>query len=129
MSILKEMIKAATGIEIEVHNVIVDFRTPDGKSAHRAHQVVSSGAPCTDEAITERIKADLPQGCRLCSIYEVMADCEVSELERLAMSLEVLNYKPRTPITIIRLEGLKCQEESAGMVQIQCSAGVMRNTV
>ena len=68
MSILKEMIKAATGIEIEVHNVIVDFRTPDGKSAHRAHQVVSSGAPCTDEAITERIKADLPQGCRLCSL-------------------------------------------------------------
>ncbi|MEY8431342.1 hypothetical protein AALC75_12565 [Lachnospiraceae bacterium 48-42] len=95
MSILKEMIKAATGIEIEVHNVIVDFRTPDGKSAHRAHQVVSSGAPCTDEAITERIKADLPRGCRLCSIYELMVDCEVSELERLAMSLDVMQYKPR----------------------------------
>ena len=95
MSILIEMIKAATGIEIEVHNVIVDFRTSDGKSAHRAHQVVSSGAPCTDEAITERIKADLPQGCRLCSIYEVMADCEVSELGRLATSLDVMQYKPR----------------------------------
>lgn len=95
MSILKEMIKAATGIEIEVHNVIVDFRTPDGKSAHRAHQVVSSGIPCTDEAITEHIKADLPQGCRLCSIYELMVDCEVSELERLAMSLDVMNYNPR----------------------------------
>jgi hypothetical protein len=36
--------------------------------------------------------------------------------------------KPRTPITIIRLEGLKCQEESAGMVQTQCNAGVMRST-
>lgn len=95
MSILKEVFAAATGIELEIHNVIVDFRTPDGKSAHRAHQVVSSGAKCTDADIVERIRADLPPGCRLCSIYEIMADCEVSELERLAMSLEVLNYKTR----------------------------------
>lgn len=95
MSILKELFAAATGIELEIHNVIVDFRMPDGKSAHRAHQVISSGAKCTDADIVERIRADLSRGCRLCSIYEIMTDCEVSELERIAMSLDVMKYKPR----------------------------------
>ncbi len=39
-----------------------------------------------------------------------------------------MQTSPRTPITIIRLEGLECQEGSAGMVQTQCNARVMRST-
>lgn len=94
MPILKEWFTEA-GLGTEVHNVIADFRTPDGKSAHRAYQIISSGAPCTDEVMLEHIKAQLPQNCRLCSIYEVMANCKVSELEKLSMSFDVFNYKLR----------------------------------
>ena len=42
--------------------------------------------------IVRRIRAGLPPGSRLCSVYEVFADCELSEL---AGSMELLNYGRR----------------------------------
>lgn len=67
MSILKEMIKAATGIEIEVHNVIVDFRTPDGKSAHRRIRLF----PVAHHARTKQLQSVSRQICRRVADYAV----------------------------------------------------------
>ncbi len=91
MSILKELY-AAIGMNLEIHNIIVDFRTPEGRSAYQAYQAVSNGVECQDDDIVRRIRAGLPPGSRLCSVYEVFADCELSEL---AGSMELLNYGRR----------------------------------
>lgn len=94
MSMLKELY-AAIGINLEVHNIIVDFRTPDGRSAHQAYQTVSNGSGCPDDDIVKRIREGLPLGSKLCSVYEVFIDCELPELATLASSLELLNYEKR----------------------------------
>lgn len=91
MSVLKELY-AAIGIDLEIRNIVVDFRTPEGRSAYQAYQAVSNGAECLDDDIVRRIQAGLPPGSRLCSVYEVFADCELSELAELAGSMELLNY-------------------------------------
>lgn len=92
--ILKELF-SAIGVNLEVHNVITDFRLKNGRSANQAHQMIANGTVCTDEDIIERIKAALPDGSRICSIYEVYGDMEVDELQKLACSLELLKYKKR----------------------------------
>lgn len=94
MSMLKEL-HEAIGMNLEVRNIIVDFRTPDGRSAHQAYQAVANGAECPDDDIVRRIREGLPPGSRLCSVYEVFIDCELSELAELASSLELLNYGKR----------------------------------
>ena len=45
--------------------------------------------------IVRRIRAGLPPGSRLCSVYEVFTDCELLELAELAGSMELLNYGRR----------------------------------
>lgn len=94
MTGLKELF-AAIGINLEIHNIIVDFRTPEGRSAHQAYQAVANGVKCPDADIVERIRAALPAGSRLCSVHEVMIDCELSELEKLADSIELINCERR----------------------------------
>ena len=94
MPILKELY-AAIGMNLEIHNIIVDFRTPEGRSAYQAYQAVSNGVECQDDDIVRRIRAGLPPGSRLCSVYEVFTDCELLELAELAGSMELLNYGRR----------------------------------
>lgn len=94
MTGLKELF-AAIGINLEIHNIIVDFRTPEGRSAHQAYQAVANGVKCPDSDIVERVRAALPAGSRLCSVHEVMIDCELSELEKLASSIELMNCERR----------------------------------
>lgn len=94
MSVLKELFEAI-GLELEVRNILVDFRTPNGRSAHQAYQTVVNGGKCPDADIVKRVREALPAGSRLCCVYEVMIDCELSELERLANSLELINYERR----------------------------------
>lgn len=62
------------------------------------------------------------------SIVKVYDISKSKEMKKMQHKKEPAHAdKPRTPITIIRLEGLKCQEESAEMVQIQCNASVMQS--
>lgn len=94
MSFIRELYKAV-GADVEIHNVITDYKLPDGRCAHQAHQIVANGEPCTDEDIIESVKAALPNGGQICSIYEFLTDCDLSELEKLAMSPQALKIKKR----------------------------------
>lgn len=92
--ILKDLL-SAIGVKLEVRNIITDFRLKNGRSANQAHQLIANGVECTDAEIISRIKSDLPDGSRICSIFEVYGDMEVDELQRLAGSLDLFNYKTR----------------------------------
>ena len=92
--ILKELF-SAIGVKLEVRNIITDFRLKNGRSANQAHQLIEKGVECTDAKIISRIKSALPDGSRICGSFEVYGDMEVDELQRLAGSLDLLNYKTR----------------------------------
>lgn len=92
--ILKELF-STIGVKLEVRNIITDFRLKNGQSANQAHQFMVNGAGCTDAEIISRIKSVLPDGSKICSVFEVYGDMEVDELQRLAGSLNLLNYKIR----------------------------------
>lgn len=94
MNFMKELF-AAVGIDLEIRNMVTDYRLPDGSSAHLAHQIVANGVKCTDADIVERVRAALPADCQICSICEVFGDFTVKELQQLANSFELLNYKTR----------------------------------
>lgn len=94
MNFIKEMF-AAVGVNVEIHNIITDFRLADGSSAHQAHQILSNGVKCKDSDIIKQIRAAVPAAARICSIYEIYGDLTVEELQRLANSFELLKYKAR----------------------------------
>ena len=92
--ILKDLF-SAIGVKLEVHNIITDFRLKNGQSANQVHQLIANGVECADAEIISRIKSTLPAGSRICGIFEVYSDMEVDELQRLAGSLDLFNYKTR----------------------------------
>lgn len=92
--ILKDLF-SAIGANLEVRNIITDFRLKNGRSANQAHQMIANGIVCTDEDIIKGIKAALPEGSRVCGIYEVYGDLEVDKLQKLSCSLELFKYKTR----------------------------------
>lgn len=92
--ILKDLF-SAIGVKLEIRNIITDFRLKNGRSANQAHQLIANGVECTDAEIISRIKSALPDGSRICGIFEVYGDMEVDELQRLAGSLDLFNYKTR----------------------------------
>ena len=92
--ILKDLF-SAIGVKLEVRNIITDFRLKNGRSANQAHQLIANGVECTDTEIISKIKASVPDGSRVCGIFEVYGDMEIEGLQRLAGSLDLLNYKTR----------------------------------
>ncbi|MBO5197594.1 MAG: hypothetical protein J6B85_03625 [Lachnospiraceae bacterium] len=85
----------AHGIELEVHNLVVDYTLPDGSRAHVANQVIASGIPCTDEVMIQKVREGLPEGSRICGIVEIYGDYELKDLEVLSCSWDGMYVKKR----------------------------------
>lgn len=82
---LKELYKAA-GMELEVHNLLADYKLKDGTDAHIVKQAISNGIDVNYKMLISFVKDYLPSGSRLCCIFEIMGDYELKELEQLAVS-------------------------------------------
>lgn len=87
---LKELYKAI-GIDLDVHNLIIDYTLPDGARVHVTHQIIANQIKVTDQDLIKAVKSSLPDGSRICTIYEIQGDYELDELEKLAMSPKLLN--------------------------------------
>lgn len=81
------------GINLEVRNFVVGYRQKNGRSANQVRQMIANGVKCADAEIVAEIKKTLPEGSRVCGIFEVYGNMELKELQRLAGSPELLNYK------------------------------------
>lgn len=91
---IKELYKAI-GIELEVHNIIVDYTSANGQRTHSANHIIANRIQCTDSDIVKKIKESLPKGSRVCAIVEISGEYELSELERLAGSEKLLYVESR----------------------------------
>ena len=91
---IKELFKAV-GIELNVHNLIADYTLPDGRRAHNAFQVLANQVKADDDALIAQVNCQIPKGSRICMIAEIKGDFELSELSRLAESVELLFVNKR----------------------------------
>jgi|GEM_PF-4545353 len=92
---LKELYRKI-GIELEVHNIVTDYTLSDDRArAHIAHQIVANGISCTDKDIIARIREALPAGSRIACIVEVFGDYELTQLEELASTQQLLKAQTR----------------------------------
>lgn len=92
--VLKELFNAI-GLELEVHNLITDYKLKDGRCAHVAQQVVGNQVKVTDDMLIENVRRYLPEGSRICTIFEVQGDYELPELDRLCTSVELMRVNKR----------------------------------
>ena len=86
---IKELFKSA-GLELNVYNLIADYTLSDGRRAHNVFQVLGHGMRVDDNALIAQVKCQIPKGSRICTISEIKGDFELSELSRLAESVELL---------------------------------------
>lgn len=84
---LKELYKAI-GIDLEVHNLIVDFTLSDGTRAHDAFQAIGNTVKSTKDMV-DLVREQIPEGSRICLIMEIEGDYELPELMELATSPEL----------------------------------------
>ena len=85
---IKELFKE-TGFELNVYNLIADYTLPDGRRAHNAFQTLANQVRVDDDALIEQVKRWIPNGSRICMITEIKGDFELSELSKLAESVEL----------------------------------------
>lgn len=86
----------AVGMELEIHNIIVDYTLKDGKTrAHNTLQIIGNGAPVKDVDIVAQVKAAVPEGSRICLIREVAGDFEMRDLSDLVMAENIPDLKQR----------------------------------
>lgn len=85
---LKELYKAV-GVNLDVHNLIIDYTLVDGRRAHIATQIIANGEKYSDQQLVAGVKSVLPLGSRVCTICEIMGDYEITELEKLATSAKL----------------------------------------
>lgn len=86
---IKELFKVA-GLELNVYNLIADYTLPDGRRAHNAFQVLWHQVSAADDALIAQVRSQIPKGSRICMIAEIKGDFELSELSKLAESVELL---------------------------------------
>lgn len=90
---LQELFSAA-GIKLEVRNLLVDYKL-NGRCMYAPYQIVGGLAEITDDMLIEVAKANLPKGSRICTIFEVQGDYEMSELQKLCTSVDLIPLNKR----------------------------------
>lgn len=83
------------GVEICVHNLITDYTLPDGRRAHKAYQILSNQVKATDSDLIAAVVQQLPKGSRICMVTEIEGDIELSDLSKMAESVEFLAVNKR----------------------------------
>lgn len=92
--IIKELYRKI-GIELDVHNLIVDYTLADGRRAHNAYQIIENQVKVTDADLIQGVRNQIPEGSRICMITEVKGDYELTELSDIADSVELLAVDKR----------------------------------
>lgn len=92
--IIKELYRKI-GIELDVHNLIVDYTLSDGRRAHNAYQIIENQVKVTDADLIQGVRNQIPEGSRICMITEVKGDYELTELSDIADSVELLAVDKR----------------------------------
>ncbi len=92
--VLKEIFNAA-GLELDVRNLIIDYKLKDGRYAHVTQQVLGNQIVISDDRLIETVRNHLPEGSRICTVFEVQGDYELPELERLCTSIELMRVNKR----------------------------------
>lgn len=86
---LKDLFKDA-GLELDVRNLIIDYKLKDGRCEHVAQQIITNQITVDDDMLIEVVKQKLTEGSRICTIFEIKGDYELPELERLCTSVELM---------------------------------------
>ena len=91
---LKDLFKSEE-LELDVRNLIIDYKLKDGRCSHEAQQVIANQIAVDDDMLIEVVKQKLPEGSRICTIFEIQGDYELPELERLCTSVELMRVDNR----------------------------------